>query len=104
LHKTQFAPPQPQLHLSPHLSGLRQLCCLAVFFASSSKMFASESILSFRTVPSEFYDDQGKRVLSIALRWGESARDVVGYELQVSTDEKNFASHAKFSSDVHYFE
>jgi hypothetical protein len=68
------------------------------------RAFALDAPTQFQSVPSEFYDDESRRVLITAFRWSGGATDAAGYQFEVSTNGNDFMLHAKLPPDAHYFE
>jgi hypothetical protein len=71
---------------------------------SGCRVFGLEPPTDFQTVPSEFYDNEAKHVLSTAFGWTDKATDESGYQFEVSTDGKSFSLYATLGSNVKYFE
>jgi hypothetical protein len=66
--------------------------------------FALSAPTQFESVPSEFYDDESRRVLVTAFRWNCEAANIQGFQLEVSTNGNDFTLHAKLAPGARYFE
>jgi hypothetical protein len=77
---------------------------VVTLIGSGCRVFGLEAPTDFRTVPSEFYDDEAKHVLSTAFRWKHNSRDEAGYQFEVSIDGKSFSPYAALGANAQYFE
>lgn len=78
--------------------------CLLILAGSECRVLGLEAPTDFHTVPSEFYDNEAKHVLSAAFRWKDNANAKAGYQFEVSSDGKNFSLFATLGAHTEYFE